>query len=68
MPKSLNVSKINPDDYNYILSLRHLLIHENNLIFFYSTAYKFPKQIFEPVAIMPINIAHNSVDTHGIDN
>ena len=49
-----------------MITIKHLLIHENNFISFSSTAFKFPKQIFEPV--MPVKIAHNSVHKHDFDN
>ena len=61
MLKSLNVSKINPDDYNSIISDTYFGSCKHSFNPFYSTAFKFPKLIFEPVTIMPVTIAHNSV-------
>ena len=66
--KRLNVSKIIPDAYNSIISKTPLDSCKHNFNPFYSTAFKFPKLILEPVTIMPVSIAHNSVDTHYIDN
>ena len=68
MLKRLNVSKIIPDDYNSIISKTPFDSCKHNFNPFYSTAFKFPKLIFEPATIMPVSIAHNSVDTHYIDN
>ena len=68
MLKRLNVSKIIPDDYNSIISKTPFYSCKHSVNPVYSTAFKFLKLIFEPVTIMPVSIAHNSVDTHYIDN
>ena len=68
MRKRLNVSKIIPDDYNSIISKTPFYSCKHSVNPVYSTAFKFLKLIFEPVTIMPVSIAHNSVDTHYIDN
>ena len=62
MLKSLNVSKNNPDDYNSIISKTSFDLCKYNFNSFYS------KLIFVPVTIMPVSIAHNSVDMHDIDS
>ena len=69
MLMSLNVSeKNNLDDYNSIISKTPFDSCKHNFNLFYSTAFKFPKLIFQPVTNMPATIAHNSVDTHDIDS